>query len=172
MTSGTRPPVGLVWAEAHGGVIGAAGGMPWHVPEDLAHFKAVTLGRPVIMGRKTWDSLPERFRPLPGRENVVVTRDADWSADGVRRAGSLDEALSSAGASDADRVWVIGGGELFRLALPLADRIELTHLDLTVDGDAFAPALDDTWSVSATDPAEGWHTSRSAIRYRFTTLTR
>jgi dihydrofolate reductase len=174
MTAGAHPPIGLVWAEAHDGVIGAAGGMPWHVPEDLAHFKAVTLGAPIVMGRKTWDSLPERFRPLPGRANIVVTRQAGWHADGVRSAGSLDEALAIAAAEPggAERVWVIGGGELFGLALPLADRIEVTHLDLTVDGDAFAPTPDDTWSVAATDPADGWHTSRSSIRYRFTTLTR
>ena len=75
--------VGLIWAEAHGGVIGAEGGMPWNVPEDLAHFKEITLGAPVIMGRKTWDSLPERFRPLPGRENIVITRQQDWSAEGA-----------------------------------------------------------------------------------------
>ena len=85
--------VGLIWAEARGGVIGAEGGMPWHVPEDLAHFKAVTLGAPVIMGRKTWDSLPERFRPLSGRENVVITRQQDWTADGARRAATVSEAV-------------------------------------------------------------------------------
>ncbi|WP_308799892.1 dihydrofolate reductase [Agromyces silvae] len=172
MTSDSHPTIGLVWAEAHGGVIGAGGGMPWHVPEDLAHFKAVTMGGPVIMGRKTWDSLPERFRPLPGRGNVVVTRQGDWSAEGARSAGSLAEALGVAVASDADRVWVIGGGELFRLALPLADRIERTVLDLEVDGDAFAPALDETWHLDTADPAGSWHTSRSGIRYRFERLTR
>lgn len=167
-----RPRIGLVWAEAEGGVIGARGGMPWHVPEDLAHFKAVTMGAPVIMGRKTWDSLPERFRPLPGRANIVVTRQADWAGDGAVRAGSLDEALALAGGDFGERIWVIGGGELFRLALPLADRIELTRLDTTVDGDAFAPALDDTWHLAAADPAGSWHTSSSGIRYRFETLTR
>jgi dihydrofolate reductase len=171
------PRIGLVWAEADGGVIGAAGGMPWHVPEDLAHFKAVTLGAPVVMGRKTWDSLPERFRPLPGRANIVVTRQADWTAVGALRAGSLDEALALAAAgahgdAGADRIWVIGGGELFRLALPIADRIERTLLDLTVDGDAFAPELDDAWLLTTTDPADAWHTSRSGIRYRFDTLAR
>lgn len=173
MTAVAHPPVGLVWAEAEGGVIGAAGGMPWHVPEDLAHFKAVTMGAPVVMGRKTWDSLPERFRPLPGRANVVVTRQAGWAADGAVRAGSLDEALLLAGEqAGVERIWVIGGGELFRLALPLADRIELTRLDTAVDGDAFAPALDDTWHLTAADPAGDWHTSRGGIRYRFETLTR
>lgn len=164
------PRVGLVWAEAHGGVIGAGGGMPWHVPEDLAHFKTITLGAPVIMGRKTWDSLPERFRPLPGRANVVVTRQRDWHADGAVRAGSVEAALEAT--ATADRVWVIGGGEVFRVALPLADVLEVTRLDLTVDGDAFAPTIDGTWHPAAMDPQTGWHTSRSGIRYRFETLTR
>ncbi|GAA2457832.1 dihydrofolate reductase [Agromyces soli] len=180
--------IGLVWAEAHGGVIGAGGGMPWHVPEDLAHFKAVTLGAPVVMGRKTWDSLPERFRPLPGRANVVVTRQAEWSADGAQRAGSLDEALALAAegtAADADasaeavRVWVIGGGELFRQALPRADRLEVTELDLEVAGDAFAPEHGAEWRLTAVEPDEagngseaGWHSSRSGIRYRFLAFER
>ncbi|WP_137846013.1 dihydrofolate reductase [Microbacterium sp. 2FI] len=160
--------IGLVWAEAHGGVIGAAGGMPWHVPEDLAHFKQVTSGSPVVMGRKTWESLPERFRPLPGRRNIVVTRSQQWSADGAERAGSLDSALSAAD-GDAEWVWVIGGGELFRESIALADRLEVTELDTDVDGDAFAPPRG-SWQVTTTDPVEGWHTSRSGIRYRFLTL--
>ena len=99
--------VGLVWAQAHDGVIGADGGMPWHVPEDLAHFRAVTGSSDVVMGRRTWESLPPRFRPLPGRRNIVVTRSAEWSADGAERAASLDQALALA---DGDDVWVIGGG--------------------------------------------------------------
>jgi dihydrofolate reductase len=155
--------VGLVWAEARGGVIGAGGGMPWHVPEDLAHFKAVTDGSPVVMGRRTWESLPERFRPLPGRTNLVVTRRADWSADGAVRAGSLDEALRNAG---ADRAWVIGGGQLYREAIGGADLLEVTQLDLDVHGDTYAPATTG-WQPVAADPASGWHTSRTGIRYRF-----
>lgn len=173
-----KPMVGLVWAEAHGGVIGAAGGMPWHVPEDLAHFKAVTLGDPVIMGRKTWDSLPERFRPLPGRRNIVVTRQASWAAEGAERAGSLAEALAAASASSSPdgvetdaATWVIGGGVLFAEALGLADRLEVTELDVEVAGDTFAPDRAG-WREVARDPAEGWQTSRSGIRYRFLTLER
>ena len=152
--------IGLVWAEAADRVIGADGGMPWHVPEDLAHFKAVTTGRPVVMGRRTWDSLPARYRPLPDRRNIVVTRRAEWAADGAERAGSLDDALSRAGDG---RVWVIGGGELFRQAIGMADRLEVTELDLRVDGDAFAPERDG-WQTATTDPAEGWHTSADGIR--------
>ncbi|WP_136043716.1 MULTISPECIES: dihydrofolate reductase [unclassified Microbacterium] len=150
--------VGLIWAEAHGGVIGAEGGMPWHVPEDLAHFKDVTLGAPVVMGRKTWDSLPERFRPLAGRDNIVVTRQQDWSEDGARRAATVAEAVRG-----LDRVWIIGGAEIFRQVIGDADRLEVTELDLAVDGDAYAPAKT-AWRL--VDEGE-WRTSRTGIRYRF-----
>ncbi|UWF78349.1 MULTISPECIES: dihydrofolate reductase [Microbacterium] len=150
--------LGLIWAEAHGGVIGAGGGMPWHVPEDLAHFKEVTLGRPVIMGRKTWESLPERFRPLEGRENIVITRRQDWAADGARRASSIHDAVRG-----LDSAWVIGGAEIFRQVLGDADRLEVTELDLDVTGDAFAPSREG-WRL--VDEAE-WRTSRTGIRYRF-----
>lgn len=164
--------VGLVWAQARGGVIGAEGGIPWHVPEDLAHFKAVTLKHPVIMGRKTWDSLPERFRPLPGRQNIVVTRQADWAAEGAERAGSLEEALALA-SEDAGDVWVMGGGELYREAIARADRLEVTEIDLDVSGDAHAPDWSgEEWSVDAREPSEGWLTSRTGIRYRFLSLSR
>ncbi len=150
--------IGLIWAEAHGGVIGAGGSMPWHVPEDLAHFKEITLGAPVIMGRRTWESLPERFRPLPGRENIVITRQADWTSDGARRAGSVAEATD--GLSEA---WVIGGGEIFRQVIDEAARLEVTELDLDVPGDAFAPARDGFHRISKGE----WLTSRTGIRYRF-----
>jgi len=162
-------PIGLVWAEAHGGVIGADGGMPWHVPEDLAHFKAVTAGAPVIMGRRTWESFPPRFRPLPGRRNIVVTRDAEWAADGAERAGSLDAALRLADTDAPDRVWVIGGAGLFREAIDRADLLEVTELDLEVDGDTFAPDRT-SWRTVSADPADGWHLSRTGIRYRFLAL--
>jgi len=159
--------VGLVWAQAHGGVIGADGGMPWHVPEDLAHFRAVTGAFDVIMGRRTWESLPPRFRPLPGRRNLVVTGSDGWGDDGAERASSLDDALARA---EGD-VWVIGGGRLYAEAIHRADVIELTRLDVEVDGDTFAPPLDG-WMLETADPVEGWHTSRSGIRYRFETYRR
>lgn len=150
--------VGLIWAEAAGGVIGAEGGMPWHVPEDLAHFKEVTLGTPVIMGRKTWDSLPERFRPLSGRENIVITRQQDWTADGARRATTVAEAVRG-----HDEVWIIGGAEIFAQVIGDADRLEVTELDLEVSGDAYAPEKTG-WRLVG----EGeWQTSRTGIRYRF-----
>jgi dihydrofolate reductase len=96
--------LGLVYAQSRNGVIGHGGSLPWHLPEDLAHFKRTTLGAPVIMGRKTWESLPPRFRPLPGRRNIVITRDAHWHAGGAERAGSLDEALALG--AGAETVWV------------------------------------------------------------------
>ncbi len=183
------PVIGLIWAEAHGGVIGAGGGMPWHVPEDLAHFTRTTMGAPVVMGRKTWESLPERFRPLPGRANIVVTRQADWHGEGAVAAGSVEEALALA-ASDADDgvhdefgdllegrptdacIWVIGGAELFGRTIGLAERLVVTELDLDVEGDTRAPDRGPEWRVERTDPETGWHMSRSGIRYRFVTLTR
>lgn len=130
----------LVAAVARGGVIGRGGALPWHLPEDMAHFREVTMGHPVVMGRRTWDSLPDRFRPLPGRRNVVVTRNETWRADGAERAGSLAEALDLLGL--APRVFVIGGGELFAEALPAADELLLTEIDLDVPGDTFFPAWD------------------------------
>ncbi len=160
--------VGLVWAEARGGVIGADGGMPWHVPEDLAHFREVTASHDVIMGRRTWESLPPRFRPLPGRRNIVVTRSASWAAEGAERVASLDEALRL---SAGDEVWVIGGGMLYAEAVDSADVLEVTRLDLAVDGDTRAPSTEG-WRRVAADPADGWHTSRSGIRYRFETYRR
>jgi dihydrofolate reductase len=149
---------GLIWAQANNGVIGAGGGMPWHVPEDLAHFKEVTLGTPVIMGRRTWDSLPERFRPLPDRENIVITRSQDWAADGARRAAGIEDAVRG-----QERVWVIGGAEIFRQVIGDADRLEVTELDIDVDGDAFAPSVEG-WRLA--DEGE-WQTSRTGVRYRF-----
>ena len=165
--------VGLIWAEAAGGVIGAEGGMPWHVPEDLAHFKEVTLGAPVVMGRKTWDSLPERFRPLPGRTNVVVTRQSGWRAEGAQVVHSLAEAFAAARAAES-AVWVIGGGEIYRQSLPDADRLEITEVDLELPGDTHAPtppseAAD--W-VRTSEPPTGWATSSTGIRYRFVSLHR
>ena len=164
--AGRIPRVGMIWAEARGGVIGADGGMPWHVPEDLAHFRDVTMGAPVIMGRRTWESFPERFRPLPGRRNIVVTRTPDWAADGAERAAGLDAAWTLV--ECAPTVWVIGGGELYRAAIGRADVLEVTELDLEVDGDTRAPSRSG-WPVVAQGE---WQQSRSGVRYRFVTHAR
>ena len=137
----------LIYARAANGTIGKDGAMPWHLPEDLAHFKRLTNGCPVIMGRKTWDSLPARFRPLPGRRNIVITRQPDWHQNGVQRTSSLRDALSIC-EHDAT-VWVMGGAQIYAQALPLADRVEVTEIAQDFEGDAFAPVLGAEW-VQAT----------------------
>jgi dihydrofolate reductase len=159
--------IALIWAQAKGGVIGRDGTMPWRLPEDLAHFRALTGKDTVVMGRKTWDSLPDRFRPLPERTNVVVTRQADWAQPGAITAHSLEHALT---ASPSETTWIIGGAELYRLALRDADRLEVTEIDLEVDGDAFAPAVGEGWTASVADAR--WQTSTTGLRYRFLTYLR
>ena len=138
-----RPRISLIWAQSRNGVIGKDGVMPWHLPEDLAHFKRTTLSHPVIMGRRTWDSIPPRFRPLPGRRNIVVTRQADWQETGVESAPSLVDALQKC---ENDRqVWIIGGAQIYTQALPLADELVVTEIDAAFDGDAHAPAIGPDW---------------------------
>ncbi|MCR4267127.1 dihydrofolate reductase [Nitratireductor sp. ZSWI3] len=136
--------VELVVAVAENGVIGRVGGLPWRLSTDLKRFKALTLGKPIVMGRKTWESLG---RPLPGRRNIVVTRRADYEAEGAECVSSLAVAMALAGAgrSDAD-VCVIGGGEIYREALPLADRLHVTHVHADIEGDTYFPPIDpETW---------------------------
>ena len=130
----------LIAAVARNGCIGKDNGLPWRLPEDLQHLRRVTMGHPVIMGRRTWDSLPPRFRPLPGRRNVVVTRQTQWRADGAEAVASLDAALALVG--DADAAFVIGGAELYRAALPRADALVLTEIALDFAGDTFFPRWD------------------------------
>jgi len=132
--------VSLVAAVARGSVIGKGGTIPWRIPEDMAHFHALTIGHPVVMGRRTWDSLPDRFRPLPGRRNVVVTRNPDWQEEGAERATSLDDALEVV--AGAEQVFVVGGAELYVAALSSADELLLTEIDLDVDGDVAFPPWD------------------------------
>jgi dihydrofolate reductase len=132
--------VALVAAVARGGVIGRDGAIPWHLPEDLARFRELTTGHPVVMGRKTWESLPDRFRPLPGRRNVVVTRSSDWFAQGAERAGSVEDALGLL--EGEPEVYVIGGAEIYAAALPHADELLLTEIEADVEGDVSFPAWD------------------------------
>ncbi len=155
--------LGLIYARARNGVIGAGGTLPWHLPADLAHFKALTQGCPVIMGRKTWDSLPPRFRPLPGRRNIVVTRQTDWHSAGAERALSMAQALTLC--ADAPTAWVIGGAEIYAQALPLAQVIEVTEIDRDYPGDAYAPALGPNWVASSRSD----HSDDSGLRYAFVT---
>ncbi len=155
--------INLIYARAANGVIGKDGAMPWHLPEDLAHFKRLTQGHPVIMGRKTWDSLPPRFRPLPGRSNIVITRQADWQAAGAQAASSLPAALTLCG--QADEVWVMGGAQIYAQAEPLADRIEVTEIARAFDGDTFAPVLGGQWAEAARED----HLSSTGLKFSFVT---
>jgi dihydrofolate reductase len=161
--------IGLIWAQTEqGGVIGKDGSMPWHVPEDMKHFAATTSGHPVVMGRRTWDSIPERFRPFSHRTNIVITRQQGWEASGAVVVHSLPDALAAAAqAPGAERVWVIGGGTVFEEVLPLADIAAVTLLDLDVDGDTFAPHLGADWRLASVQPDDGgWLTSRTGVPYR------
>lgn len=157
--------VGLIWAQSSSGVIGRGGGIPWQLPEDLVRFKEITMGHTVVMGRLTWESLPANVRPLPGRRNVVVTRQPDFTADGATVVASLDEALT-----DPD-TWVVGGEQIYTLAMPWASRCEVTEIDVELprdDGDIVAPVLDETWVGTAGE----WQTSRSGLRYRWHSYSR
>lgn len=164
----------LIYARAANGVIGRDNAMPWHLPEDLAHFKRQTLGCPVIMGRRTWDSLPAKFRPLPGRPNLVLTRDPATAA-----------ALASAGATPLDRleaalthcqrladppteVWVMGGSQIYAQALPLAERVVVTEIAQNFDGDAFAPTLGPEWRVTSRED----RMSSQGVPFAFVTYER
>ena len=156
----------LIFARARNGVIGRDNTLPWHLPEDLAHFKRTTLGCPVIMGRKTWDSLPPKFRPLPGRTNVVISRQTDWAAEGACTAATLDDALAAC--ATAPDVWVIGGAQIYALALPRAHSAVVTELDIEVQGDAFAPPFDASWIETARED----HVAANGTPYSFITLQR
>lgn len=136
----TRPTLSLIAIVARNGAIGKNNELLFRLPEDLQHLKRTTMGHPVIMGRKTWDSLPPRFRPLPGRTNIVVTRNPQWQAEGAVVARSLEQALPLAG--NVAKVFVIGGAELYAAALPVADELILTEVDRDVDGDVYFPKWD------------------------------
>lgn len=133
----------LVYARAANGVIGRDGALPWRLPADLRRFKAMTMGKPMIMGRKTFDSFPS---PLPGRRHIVLTRDTAWQAEGAEVAHSVEDALALAGGGD---VAVIGGAEIYRLFLPLARRIELTEIHADYPGDTAMPATGPEWRETA-----------------------
>ncbi|MGI9217464.1 MAG: dihydrofolate reductase [Hydrogenophaga sp.] len=156
----------LIYARAANGVIGQDNQLPWHLPEDLAHFKRTTLGCPVLMGRKTWDSLPPKFRPLPGRLNIVITRDTGFVAQGAAIAHSLEAAreLCPTG-SDA---WVIGGAQIYAQALPLAHTVVVTEIACDFEGDAFAPTLGPEWREVAREE----HVAASGLPFAFVTYTR
>jgi dihydrofolate reductase len=152
--------VGLIWAQSTSGVLGRDGGIPWRLSEDQARFKELTMGNTVVMGRLTWESLPAKVRPLPGRRNVVVTRQADYPADGAEVVTRLEGALTG------DETWVIGGEQIYALALPIATRCEVTEIEVDLprdDGDALAPVLDESWRCTEGE----WLISSSGLRYRY-----
>ena len=155
--------LGLIYARSRNGVIGKDNTMPWHLPEDLAHFKRTTLGAPVIMGRKTWDSVPPRFRPLPGRRNIVITRDAAWQAQGAERVGSIADAIAQV--AGEPQAWITGGAEIFRLALPRAHVAVVTEIEMDCEGDVYAPQLGDNWHEVARER----HVSAGGVPYSFIT---
>ena len=163
----STPALTLIAACARGGVIGIEKRLPWHLPEDMKFFREATRGKPVIMGRKTWESLPDAFRPLPGRLNIVVSRNPDFHAAGGTVVGSLADALTAAG--DAETAFVIGGAELYRQALPLADRLLLTEIDRDFDGDAYFPEFArDAWQ----EVARNARIAESGLPFAFVTYQR
>jgi dihydrofolate reductase len=164
MAGMTRPALSLVAAVARNGAIGKNNELLCRISEDLKHFKRTTLGRPVIMGRKTWDSIG---RPLPGRRNIVITRNAQWRADGAERAASLQAAIELV--KDEPKVFIIGGGELYAQALPQADELVLTEIDADFDGDTFFPDWDRTKFEA--EPEET-RVSEHGLRYRWVTYRR
>ena len=143
--------ISLVVAASRNGVIGHAGALPWHISSDLKLFKQITMGKPVIMGRKTWDSLPRK--PLPGRKNIVISRKTDFPVQGARTARTVDEALALAKADNPPEIAIIGGGEIYRLFWPMAGQIYLTEVDLDVEGDTLFPRLNSTeWDLVKAEP--------------------
>jgi len=172
--------IALIWAQARDNqgrpVIGANGGIPWHVPEDFRHFKKLTNGHPVIMGLRTWESLPTK--PLPGRTNIVLASSTSMKAEPSTNAqthfcGSLDDAIYQAAiAPGGNNIWIIGGASVYAQAIPQAERIELTEIDLVIPGDTFAPIMPpEDWREVNVANAE-WRTSKTGVPYRFRTFLR
>ena len=156
--------IGLIWAQARNGVIGRDGQLPWHLPEDLAHFRELTTGSTVVMGRRTWESLPPKFRPLPARRNVVLSRQPSYDAPGAELAADLADALAN-----ADGCWVIGGAAVYAAAMTYADRLAVTDIDIDVDGDVRAPAIGPEWIEPV---PSAWQTSSTGLRFRWRDLRR
>jgi dihydrofolate reductase len=160
----SRPRITLLVACARHGAIGRDNALPWHLPEDLKHFRETTLGHPIVMGRRTFESIG---RPLPGRRTIVVSRDPGWAHPGCERAGSLDEAIALC--AGAPEVFVVGGAQVYAAALPRADRLLVTDIELEVEGDTFFPAIDPAqWRLTGELPA----VSRTGLRYAIRTWER
>ncbi|MEU0881500.1 dihydrofolate reductase [Lentzea sp. NPDC005914] len=147
--------IGLIWAQAPNGVIGRDGTMPWHIPEDMKHFREITAGAAVLMGRRTWESLPPRFRPLPGRRNLVLSRTPQ---EGAETFSSLEKALADV----TGDLWVMGGSAVYEATLPFADRVEVTEIREVFEGDTYAPKIDrEPLGVGE------WQESKSGLHFRF-----
>jgi dihydrofolate reductase len=161
--------IALIVARAGNGVIGRRGGLPWRLPEDLRRFKALTLGKPCVMGRKTWESLPKK--PLPGRSNIVVTRDQAFHADGATVAHALDDAIALAERENPEEIMIMGGAEIFREALPRADRIYLTEVHGALEGDVVMPPFDtQQWREASREDHPP--SASGAIGFSYVTLER
>ena len=160
--------ISLIAAVARNGAIGKNNQLLWHLPEDMSHFRETTRGKPVIMGRRTWESLPDAFRPLPGRHNVVVSRNATFQAPGATLVGSLNEALQLT-EDTADEVFIIGGAELYRQALPAVQRLYLTEIASDFDGDVFFPPIQaNDWTEISRSAAQ----SASGLEFSFVVYQR
>ncbi|MFV0252362.1 MAG: dihydrofolate reductase [Beutenbergiaceae bacterium] len=158
--------LGMIWAQSRNGVIGRDGGLPWHLPEDLAHFRATTGTDAVIHGRSSWDALPPKFRPLPGRRNIVLTRNPGFTATGAEIATSLGQALQMLNGADA---WVCGGGQVYAEAMSAADLLVVSQIDADIDGDTFAPQIGPEWGEPEAGP---WIESTTGLRFRVLTYRR
>ena len=164
--------VNLIWAQAKNGIIGNHGAMPWHIPEDLANFRQITQNKPVIMGRKTWDSLPVKFKPLPYRRNIILTRSPNWgkelenSNSKIKTARSVETSMKPIIVGrEVEEVWVIGGGQIYPQFLKYASRIEVTEIQEDIDGDTKAPELSPEWN----EVRRAHNTSTSGIKFDFIT---
>lgn len=160
--------ISIIVAMGRTRAIGKDNALLWRIPDDLKRFKALTLGHPVIMGRKTWESLPERFRPLPGRTNIVVTRQDGYDAAGAVVAHSLEEARAAARAAGSDEIFIIGGAQLYAEALPTADRLYLTRVEDDTEGDAYFAAYEGEFTKKISEEAREWE----GLRYAWLDLER
>ncbi|HJW39639.1 MAG TPA: dihydrofolate reductase [Rhizomicrobium sp.] len=160
-------PIVLVLAMADNGVIGDAGSIPWRIADDMKRFKALTMGKPIVMGRKTWQSFPKR--PLPGRTNIVITRDSTYRAEGAVVVHSLDEGLARAEAENPIEIAIVGGAEIYRAALPRAGRVELTEVHVDAKGETkLAPFDKVAWRETARED----HATAEGLRYSYVRLER
>lgn len=177
--------IAMIWAETSAGIIGDGNDMPWYLPEDLTHFKDATVGHPVVMGRTSWEALGDKYRPLPGRENFVVTRKSDYQAPGGHVHSSIPDAIRAAAefaktTNDSNTVWILGGGQVYAQCMPIADRVVITEIDMVAPDrfQVYAPAMDEEqfqvesseWMVS--EKGHPVDEEPNGLRYRFRTWTR